>query len=55
MTTYLQLVLMERIRGSIHPLPHASAGRSAYILKHKETLHFITSLTLNVKTGITAI
>jgi hypothetical protein len=36
LTTHLQLAPRSRKRGSIHPLPHTSSWRSAYLVKHRD-------------------
>jgi hypothetical protein len=40
LTIYIQLMPRSRIRGSIHPLPHTSSWRSAYLVKHGDNFTF---------------
>jgi hypothetical protein len=45
LTTHLQLVPRSRQCGSIHPRPHMSSWRSAYLVKHRDNFTFYPSVT----------
>jgi hypothetical protein len=49
LATHLQLLPRSRKCGSIHPLPHTPSWRSAYLVKHRDSIAFTENSSVGPK------